>query len=364
MKILKNFDSGILPPYEIIKDGIEFDMRHPPILLNAVIQEGLEKIIVDFIVEVGGKEETFLFGQGLIVKTLGNEFKAVPLKKVEEGRLRAIVITVNGEVRIASRYPYGRDSLDKLICDTSSDDNLVWRFLQGVYRGTSMAEFGDDDGKCPIHYFFAGEDSWETAGTWVADEMVRELCRNKKMAEELAEKCIIRIIPLVSPYSSAQDKGSYCTLEGDGVYGAATWGDSVPPEEYSMLRSLIEGSIKDSRLGFVMSIHSWQAMLDYSGLETIKSAGDNTLSESRQKWALNVMEQMTENVPKAKTHLADKIWHKGLARDYLLDKYAAITFRIEITTDGQGLDEFRKTGRRFLENLNNIDDWDNILGDT
>ena len=171
-------------------------------------------------------------------------------------------------------------------------------------------------------------------------------------------------MPLVSPYSATTEKPSYCTLAGDGIYGAATWGDSVPPSEYAVLRELVEDTIQESRLGFMMTIHSWQAQREHTGLETIKEAGENTLSESRKVWAASVMEQMIDGVPRGRTSFPDKIWHPGLARDYLLAKRDAITFRVEITTAGLGLDGFRETGRRFLSNLVRISDWKRVLGDT
>lgn len=72
---------------------------------------------------------------------------------------------------------------------------------------------------------------------------------------------------------------------------------------------------------------------------------------------------MLDGVPKGKGFFPEKIWHPGLARDYLLATHNAITFRVEITTADLGLDGFRETGRRFLSNLARISDWTRILGD-
>jgi len=137
--------------------------------------------------------------------------------------LRASVAVNNGQVHLASRYPYGNHHLQKLICESAGKNSIVWRFLQKGFRGFPIAEFGKDDGKCPIHYFIAGEDVWETAGSWVADGIIRELSGTNKVSRDLVQKGVIRIVPLVSPYSAAADNASYCNLEGKGVYGAATW---------------------------------------------------------------------------------------------------------------------------------------------
>lgn len=362
MKILKDFDSGSLPPYETTGKGIRFDLRPLQRILNVLIQDAPAAFEVDILVDEKG--EGFLLRQGLVAGEDGAVFRPIPLKKAENGVLRATVRTSKGRVRLASRYPYGRDGLEKLICETTNSDHITWRFLSGDCRGIPLAEFGQDDGRCPVHYFIAGEDAWETAGCWVADEMVRELCREGKLAEGFSEKCLIRIVPLVSPYSATTEKPSYCTLMGDGVYGAATWGDPEPPPEYTVLRKLVEETIKESRLGFMMTIHSWQAQSEHTGLETIKEAGENILSESRKVWAASVMAQIIDRVPRGRTSLPDKIWHPGLARDYLLAKHNAITFRVEITTAGLGPDDFRETGCRFLSNLLSISDWTRVLGDT
>lgn len=362
MKIAKNFDSGAVPPHEFTSKGIRFDLRPGQVILNVILQDLPERIEVDLLVDEKG--EGFILDQGLVVSEDGTAFHSAPLSKVRDGILRATIEAERGELQICSRYPYGRDNLDRLICETAAHDNITWRFLQRGHRGVPMAEFGSDDGTRPIHYFIAGEDAWETAGCWVADEIVRELCRNEDLSRAFLESCLVRIIPLVSPYSATADKPSYCTLAGDGIYGAATWGNTDVPPEYGLLREQLENTIRESRLGFMMTIHSWQSSYGHTGLETIKAAGDNRLSEARETWAVRTMEQMIDRVPKGKSHLSEKIWHPGLARDYLLAKHNVITFRVEITTAGLGLDGFRETGRRFLENLLRISDWNAVFGNT
>ena len=361
MRILKEFDSGCLPPHESIQDGIRFDLRPGQRILNVLIEDAPAAFEVEILVDEKG--EGFLLGQGIVISEEGMVSRSIPFEKAEEGLLRATVHTSKGKVRLASRYPYGRDGLERLICESASTGRIAWRFLSRDCRGIPIAELGQDDGKCPVHYFIAGEDVWETAGCWVADEMVRELCRNGEPARALSEKGLVRIVPLASPYSATTDKPSYCTLDGNGIYGAATWGDPTPPSEYAVLRGLVEESIRESRLGYMMTIHSWQAQREQTGLATIREAGENTLSEGRKAWAAGVMDQMIAGVPRGETSFPDKIWHPGLARDYLLAKHNAITFRVEITTAGLGLDGFRETGRRFLANLARISDWKCVLGD-
>jgi hypothetical protein len=107
----------------------------------------------------------------------------------------------------------------------------------------------------------------------------------------------------------------------------------------------------------MMTLHSWQASFAHTGLETIQSAGENKLSPARMAWANRTLAALIDGVPKGKTALPPKIWHGGLARDYLLAKYNAVTFRVEVTTHNQGLDGFRRTSQRFLENLSTLTEW-------
>jgi hypothetical protein len=360
MRVLSDFDSGALPPHEVTPGGIRFDLRPGQVILHALLSEISGSIDVELLVDE--KNEKMILGQGLVVCESGNDFRTVSLKKTADGVLRAKLSIAGGEPRIATRYPYGRDQLDALLCDTSATDGVRWRFLRGGHRGLPLAEFGGDDGRCPVQYFLAAEDAWETAGSWVADEMVRELARGGEAAERLAATSLVRIAPLVSPYSATREAGSYRTLAGERIYGAATWGDAEPPPEYAMLRDLVEATIRESRLGCMMTIHSWQASRDWTELGTVRTAGENSLSETRGAWADNVMARMIDGVPRGRFALSEKIWHPGLARDYLLAKHNAITFRMEVTTAGQGLDGFRETGRRFLANLADISDWTPACG--
>jgi len=362
MEILSEFDSGVRPDWERTDTGIRFDLRPGQRILNVLVTEISGEIQVEILVDEKG--EGFLRRQGLLVSDDGESFRPVPLETAGDGVLSAHVSADGGEVRLASRYPYGRDSLEKLICETAGNQSLSWRFLRAGHRGFPLAEFGEDDGEKTVHYFIAGEDAWETAGCWVADEMVRELCRNQELACRLWGECVVRIVPAASPHSGTADRASYCTLEGKGIYGAATWGDAEPPPEYAILRKLVEESIRERRLGYMMTMHSWQAQHESSGLQTIKSAGDKVLSDARQAWAAEVMATMIDRVPQGQVSFPQKIWHPGLARDYLLAEHNAITFRVEVTTAGVGAEMFRETGRRFLSNVSRIRSWEPVLRDT
>jgi len=67
-----------------------------------------------------------------------------------------------------------------------------------------------------------------------------------------------------------------------------------------------------------------------------------------------------QGVTNGKSHVAERIWHPGLARDYLLGRYNAVTFRIEVTTYEQGIDGFRKTARKLLENVARMPNWEPV----
>jgi hypothetical protein len=115
-------------------------------------------------------------------------------------------------VRVATRYPYGRDALDQLICDTYHTTHANLRLLRRNHRVVPIFDFGQDDGQKLHHYFIAGEDSWETAGCWVADEMVRILSSDHAFASKIMGKAVVHIVPLTSPYSATRSGASYTTL--------------------------------------------------------------------------------------------------------------------------------------------------------
>lgn len=359
LQILSAFDGGILPPATIAGDTVTFNLSGGVSILNVLVRGAPARLRVRLMLTE--KAAKFVLGQGLITSLDGLAWTAAPLANADDGALEAALDVPQGEVRLATRYPYGRDGLDRLLCDTAATPGTRWRYLWKGHRGMPMFELGQDDGKKPIHFLIAGEDAWETSGHWTADAMVRTLCTDRALADKLASQAVVRIVPLASPYSVTQPAGGYTTLDGRGLYGAATWGDADPPPEIALLRSEVEEAIRAGRLGFMMTLHSWQASYPHTGLETILSAGENTLSPERKAWAGRTLAALIDGVPKGKTALPQKIWHGGLARDYLLAKHNAVTFRVEVTTHTLGLDGFRETGRRFLENLSRMTDWGPVL---
>jgi hypothetical protein len=176
------------------------------------------------------------------------------------------------------------------------------------------------------HYIIAGEDVWETAGCWTADWMVRLLAADDELAEHVLSTGAVHVVPLASPYSATLPGASYTDLDGKGLYGAATWGDPVPPPEYAMLRDEVEGHVTE-----------------------------------RVEWAEATMASLTRGVPTGRYRMSDKIWHPGLARDYLLGTHNAATFRIEVTTVGQGPEEMAETARGILEGMGEVESWEPVL---
>ncbi|MBN1674658.1 MAG: hypothetical protein JXR37_26675 [Kiritimatiellae bacterium] len=360
MKVLTALDGGVSQPYEIEGETVTFDLRPGQKILNVLITDPPEELRIA--VRVDEKGKPFVARQGLLTGVDGLALSACPLTETAGDTYGAVLRTDGRAVRVASRYPYGRDGLEKLICDTGGGDGCRWQVRRKAHRQVATFEFGEDDGRKPMHYFIAGEDAWETAGTWTADGMVRILASGDALAESFKARCLVRIVPLASPYSATREKASYTTLEDQGLYGAATWGDAPPPPEYDLIRADVEEAIARRRLAFMLTLHSWQAQSESTGLETVKSAGHNALSAERVEWAGHVLETLIAGVPHGKTSFPQKIWHPGLARDYLLAAHDVITFRVEVTTAGQGYDGFRDTARRFLENVLRVEDWSPVYG--
>ncbi|MDH7570664.1 MAG: hypothetical protein QHJ73_13865, partial [Armatimonadota bacterium] len=169
------------------------------------------------------------------------------------------------------------------------------------------------------------------------------------------------IVPLLSPYSATRECTSYTTVDGKGIYGAVTWPHETPPPEYALIREMVEESIRQRRLGLLLTLHSWQGQSPFSGLETIRSAGPNRLEGEREAWARQTLDTLIANVPAGKASFPERIWTPGPARDYLLARHNAITFRVEVTTVKQSLSGLHETGRAFLENLTRVEDWGPVL---
>lgn len=227
MNILSCFDSGKALPYKIDGNVITFDLKEDYVL-NVIVDDAPECLKVNCLLDANAKRH--LIGQGLIISTDDVNYRSVPFEQVDDETYSVFLNSIPKRIRIATHYPYGRDSLDQLLCDTYNTPYASVRMLKGEYRSVPVFEFGTDDGKKTVHYIVAGEDTWETAGTYAADGMIRFLCENKAFAKKVLEDCVIRIIPLASPYSAANAQfNSYVTLAGEGIYGAATWGEDNPP---------------------------------------------------------------------------------------------------------------------------------------
>lgn len=361
MNIISYFDSGILQPYQIEEAAVTFDLRKGGIL-NVVMEEVPEALTVILLVE--GMDICFLRGQGLVIGGDDNTFIAVPLEEKGDGTFTAVLRNNPRRIRIATRYPYGRDFLDRLFIDTCKTPYMNLRMMRKDYRTVPVFEFGEDDGTKTVHYILAGEDIWETAGTWATDGMIRFLCSDRNFAEEALKDCVIRIVPLLSTFDAAFGKSaSYTSLEGRDTYGAATWGDDVPQPEFAAVRDEIIRLITERRLGIFLTIHSWQSQEDFSGLEAIRTSEDKELTGERYNWTKNVLERLIHLVPRTRCFLSEKIWRKGLARDYLLGQYNFTSFRIEITTAGQGIDGFQESGIRLLQNICSIKEFGYLYGE-
>lgn len=358
MFISKDLDSGVVPPHEIRDDKLVLDLRPGQKIADLLVRDAPASFTVTLLVDRNGRR--LVADQGLVVTDGMGNSSVVALSQESQERLSAEITSQDGCVRISNRYPYGRDGLDRLLCDTASAGRGQWKFLSRDYRSVPMFELGKKEQGRKVHYFIAGEDCWETGGCWVGDGIVRELCGNAALADSLAGKSCVRVVPLVSPYSATRDAPSYTTFEGEKIYGAATWGDAEPPPEYALLREMVYADIRDGDLGFLLTIHSWQGAHGHNGLETIQSSGENHLSHDRISWTQDFMERISENVPAVKIAFPETIWHTGLARDYLLGEHNTVTFRIEITTVDFGPKDFRKTGTVFLQNLDRMSDFSMI----
>lgn len=63
---------------------------------------------------------------------------------------------------------------------------------------------------------------------------------------------------------------------------------------------------------------------------------------------------MTRDFPRPVRNKVATSWYPGIARDYFLDEFNMLTFRIEFTTVNQGVPEFRESGRAIIDNLHNL----------
>ena len=359
MEVIHHFDSGVTQPYELGDGEVTFDLRPGQRILNVVVRDALPQLRVHLMAD--DKGEVFLTKQGLLYATDGRAFRVAPFERTGEERLSTDIDTRGGRVHIATRYPYGRDALDRLIVQCANEPQVSVRLLEESGRTVPVFDLIPRGTRGLDHYIIAGEDVWETAGCWTADWMVRLLLTDPELAARVLNSGAIHIVPLASPYSATLPSASYTTPEGKGIYGAATWGDEEPPPEYALLRDEVEACIKAGALGLMLTMHSWQGSRAFSEMGTIRESGENRLDDSRAAWAESTMEGLTRDVPLGRFRMSEKIWHPGLARDRLLGVHDAVTFRIEITTVGQGTSELEATARGLLEGLGAVESWEKVL---
>ena len=302
----------------------------------------------------------FILNQGLYVSTDRVQYQTVPVEQTAPGTLSARM-PAGGDVWIATRLPYGRDGLDRLLADTHGAAGLKVRIAARGGRIVPIFEFGAAGSGRPVHWFVAAEDAWETASSLVADAMIRQLAGGGALAEELLAKAAVRIVPLLSPYSATQPAPSYLTTDGRSLYGAATWADEPPPPEYALIRDEVTAEARAGRLGLLLTLHSYQAQHDHSQIECIRMATGRQLSGKRLMWAEQTVAALVRGIPKTESRISEKIWHPGLARDYMLAAHNAITFRIEVTTAGLDAADFLALAKGLLANTAAIEDWTPVL---
>jgi hypothetical protein len=354
-----NFDAGLCPEYEIDGSTITFDMTGRTNHLNVLIRNAPVGLTVRLKLKPKVGRWKMIKGQGVIVSRNGRDYSAVSM--AEKEGIFSKRFEKPGDLWIASTFPYGRNALERLYCDTRCAADLRIYILERDRRTVPVFEFGKDDGKKTLHMLIAGECAWETPSSWVADYMIRRLCRDRKLAGKLTRNAVLRIVPHISPYSSTMPHASYTMLHGKPVYGAATWGKKDPPIEYALMRDEVEQAIAARRLGCLLTIHSWLGGYRNTTMETIQTAGKYRVTGKRLEWAKATLKSFMRGVPKGNWTLPRKIWRAGLAREYLLKKHHAITFRIEVTTVGANMTTFEKTADRLVENMAAIEDWRPVL---
>jgi hypothetical protein len=355
MRVLSDFGTGVPQPFDLRPGEIAFDLRPGQRILHVLLEDAPPALRVRLRADEKGAE--FLRNQGMYSNRGTERYEVLPLTEPEPGHLVATLPAAAGDTFVATRIPYGRDNLDRLLVDTRGADRLSVRLLGSRGRQVPVFVFGTE-GRPPLaHWFICGKDAWETAGSWVGDGLVRELSEDAALADRVLNRAAIYVVPLASPHSAGQPAPSYTAADGRSLYGAATWSDDPPPPEYALIRNEVIRAVQARRLGLLLTVHSWQGAREWSGLEFVRTAGDREITGARLEWAKSTLDALIRDVPRGRADVAEAIWHPGLARDHLLAAHDAITFRIEITTVRQSYDGFRQTARRLLENTASIDDW-------
>jgi len=369
-QVITSFEGGFVPNYKFKKNQLAFDVTGDSSYVSAMIRNVPSPLELIFYWRDDSENSKpfphFYEGQGLMVqKDMDQQFVAHRYERTTfKGlpALRAVIDDNDGNFSISTIVPYTRSDYESLLVDTRNFSGVNVYYLRQNKREVPVFEFGRDDGRKPVHVILCGEDAWETPAKVWADVMIRRLLRDEALRKSITENYVLRIIPLLSPYVLSENlRVSHLTLEGEPIYSAGAWGDKQPPPEIELLRKEVEALIHDRRLAFMTTIHSWAAQAPFHGLETIKSAGNNTLKGARLKWARQTVEKLVANIESGKSSLPDEAWHKGLARDYLLKKHNVITFRIEVSSQGGNIPAIKKAGEQFIENIATIKNWQPVL---
>lgn len=361
------FDFGVLPAYTVKGDTVVFDLtakeRVDRILKDrlwicCLVRDAPEKLLLQF--RMSETAMKLYAHQGFYISTDGIHYEQVDFTKAGEMLMQAEVKPLNGSLFVATSIPYGRDQIDQLLIDTTQTGQ--WKMLHRDGRSVAMFELGTDDGQKPIHYIWA-EDTYETAGAWVVNHMIRTLNTNPELARQLTEKAVIRIMPVISLYSQNAGNGSYTGINGEAGYGGGSWNKNPLPPELSLVHDMVVRTIHEKRLGFVLTVHSWFSQSPTSAIETIQTAGTNTLSREQMDWAQTAMNIIMDGVSGKKIYLPEKAWNHKVFRQISLADFNAMTFRIEISTRERALNDYADIAEKMMINLVKIDDWSPVLGD-
>jgi len=362
MRVLHHFEGGVVQPFEVGEGEITFDLRGENGILCVMLENAPDELFVKIL--TSARNRKMLLGQGLIASAdeRYRDQRPFPMQEEDGDAMAGVVAGMGNRFYLSTRYLYGVKRLAAL-CRRVVGPDIKMRWLRKMGRTVPVFEVGTDDGKKTVHYFIAGEDAWETTGSITADGMLRLIASHGTPICEMLDSMVIRVVPLLSPYSACLANPSYTTLDGKAVWATATWADDVPPPEISLVCEEIVKTVQEKRLGLMLNIHSWQGQNPNSMLEAIKTASNGAeLDKPRAEWAAMALHTLIRDVPKGRAELAGKTWHPGVARDYMLGKHNAITFRLEVTTVGQGRDNFYETARALLTNMAKVADWSPVCG--
>lgn len=372
IKVSANITRGVLKPeHELVIDNnkhtISFNIQKEMILNVAVVlPEPKYPLTIKFFIGTTGDGYKFMLNQGLYVSPDdGKSWSRLDFVPVSDGWYK-VTIADKQNLRIATSIPYGQENVDKLISLIKGNPAIGIRTMGKEPRTFKIFDFGKDDGRKPIHFVVAGEDIWETAGSWTADAMVRYLNNNPAVLEELTSHHILRIVTAISPFSMANSQDGFLSEDNKSVYGSGKWREEPPPAEIKYIKDEILGVISPTsgptnlisrRLHWVLNLHSWWAMNSYSGMQSINKSykGIELLDDkdsTRLKWLNRFLSDNIENIPRKYYNIV-QAWHPGLPRDYFLEKYNFISSVLEVCTYKQGLPEFTATGEAIINNLKN-----------